>query len=81
MMMNKEINVGSADDIDKLWDNEVCRVFYDRLSTAEDKEWLAKLVVQYAGKYLKSVWEYDDVFIKGQNRSFWQQTSAGLMCT
>ena len=69
IMMTRPQSVSSGDALTRLWVHEVCRVFYDRLSNAEDKEWLGRLVTQYAGKYLRAMWEYDDVFVK--NKIYW----------
>ena len=72
IMMTKSQSVGSADSLAKLWVHEICRVFYDRLVSSEDKAWLGRLVVQFSGKYIKSSWEYEDVFEKG--KIYWGDT-------
>ena len=66
IMMTKSQSVGNSESLAKLWVHEICRVFYDRLINAEDKAWLGKLAVQYSGKYIKTNWEYEDVFEKGK---------------
>jgi len=63
IMMTRSQNVGSGEILGRLWIHEMCRVFYDRLSTEEDKEWIGKTIVQFATKYLKSTLEYKDIFI------------------
>ncbi len=69
IMMTRSQSVGNAESLAKLWVHEICRVFYDRLTNAEDKAWLGKLAVQYSGKYIKTNWEYEDVFEK--NKIYW----------
>jgi len=72
IMMTKATSVGSVDSLAKLWVHEICRVFYDRLTNQEDKEWLGRLAVTYSGKYLKTQWEYEDVFEK--SHIYWGDT-------
>ncbi len=69
IMMTRSQSVGNSDSLARLWVHEVCRVFYDRLTNPEDKAWLGKLAVQFSGKYIKSTWEYEDIFEK--NKIYW----------
>ena len=61
IMMTRAKSVGNADSLTRLWIHEVCRVFFDRLINIEDKQWLGKIVTQFAEKYLKGKNEAEDV--------------------
>eukprot|EP00826_Nyctotherus_ovalis_P027355 TRINITY_DN21381_c0_g2_i1.p2 TRINITY_DN21381_c0_g2~~TRINITY_DN21381_c0_g2_i1.p2 ORF type:complete len:107 (+),score=29.88 TRINITY_DN21381_c0_g2_i1:194-514(+) len=72
IMMTRPQSVPNGEVLTRLWVHEMCRVFYDRLSSAEDKEWVGRLVTQYAGKHLKASWEYEDVFER--KKIYWGDT-------
>ncbi len=66
IMMARPQSVAGIESLAKLWIHEVCRVFSDRLINQADKEWLAKIIVQYSSKFLKTTWEYEELFEKSR---------------
>ena len=72
MMMVKPATIKNVDVLSKLWVHELSRVFADKVQNKADKEFIGKLAAQLSSKYLKTVWEYDDVMVKG--RLIWTDT-------
>lgn len=46
MLMVKPQSLSSQEQFCRLWFHEVCRVFYDRLCTPEDRDWFQRLVMK-----------------------------------
>lgn len=60
--MTRPISIQKSEDMQKLWTNEVSRVFYDRLINNEDREWFVELVMECLGRSFRSNLTKDDLF-------------------
>ena len=61
-MMTKNVSVNNPDVAAKLWVNESCRVFMDRLTDDEDRDWFINEVMEMLSRNFKSSIEKDDIF-------------------
>jgi len=62
ILMTKNTSVPNADVAAKLWVNEVCRVFMDRLIDDEDREWFINEAMEMISRNFKSQLGIDDLF-------------------
>jgi dynein heavy chain, axonemal len=60
MTLSTNVTVPSLEKVTKLWLNETCRVFYDRLATPQDRNWFIKSANSVAMKYYKVSFLTDD---------------------
>ena len=62
MLMTRPVSITSPEVFAKLWANEICRVFCDRLINQEDTDWFIEQVMDQLSKNFKSSLELDDLF-------------------
>ena len=67
--MSHQKSVQNADSMQRLWVNEVSRVFGDRLINKQDEKWFTDIVMDNLGKAFRSPLEYDDLF--GERKVMW----------
>lgn len=67
--MTKPISVQNIEALQKLWTNEVSRVFYDRLINDEDREWFVEFVLECLTRSFRSQLTRDDLF--GERKVMW----------
>ena len=60
--MTKNVSITKPDTCVKLWVNEVSRVFMDRLTDDEDREWFTSEVMEMLSRNFKSGIEKDEIF-------------------
>jgi dynein heavy chain len=53
----------------RLWANEVSRVFGDRLINSEDSKWFTDITMDMLGRSFRSALEFDDLF--GEKKVIW----------
>lgn len=58
-MMVTSDSVRDDNTIAKLWINEVCRVFHDRLINETDKNWFYDKIMELLSRHIKSKFEKD----------------------
>ena len=66
MMMTKNVSINKPDTCVKLWVNEVCRVFQDRLTDDDDREWFVNECMEMLSRNFKSGIDKEEIF--GENR-------------
>ena len=69
IMMSHPKSVQSADHMQKLWVNEVQRVFCDRLINDADRKWFTDLACDLLSRSFRSSLEFNDVF--GETKVMW----------
>jgi len=69
ILMSHQKSVQNADSMQRLWVNEVSRVFGDRLINKQDEKWFTDIVMDNLGKAFRSPLEYDDLF--GERKVMW----------
>jgi len=69
VLMTKNVSVRDGDALCKLWVNETCRVFMDRLIDDEDRDWFISEILESLSRGFKSSLEKDDLF--GANKVKW----------
>ena len=62
ILMTKNTSINKPDICTRLWVNEVSRVFMDRLTDDEDREWFTNEVMEQLSRNFKSAAEKDDLF-------------------
>lgn len=62
ILMTKNVSITKPDTCVKLWVNEVSRVFMDRLTDEEDREWFTNEVMEMLSRNFKSGIERDEIF-------------------
>ena len=62
IMMTKNVSISNPDVCTKLWVNEVSRVFMDRLTDDDDREWFVSESMECISRNFKSSIEKDDIF-------------------
>ena len=62
IMMARPVSMVSPDSLARLWVNEACRVFQDRLNTNADRDWLIEAVMDMVSKNFKSGLDREDMF-------------------
>jgi len=62
IMMTKNVSINNPDVAARLWVNESCRVFMDRLTDDEDRDWFINEVMEMLSRNFKSSIEKDDIF-------------------
>ena len=62
IMMARPVSIVSPDSMARLWVNEACRVFQDRLINKVDSDWLVDTVMDMVSKNFKSGLEREDMF-------------------
>ena len=62
IMMTRPVSINSPDSMARLWVNEACRVFQDRLISAEDKQWFVEQVMEMLSRNFKSGISEEDLF-------------------
>lgn len=69
ILMSHQKSVQNADSMQRLWVNEVSRVFGDRLINKQDEKWFTDIVMDNLGKAFRSPLEFDDLF--GERKVMW----------
>jgi dynein heavy chain len=69
IMMSHPKSVQTADHMQKLWVNEVQRVFCDRLINDTDRKWFTDLACDLLSRSFRSALEFNDVF--GETKVMW----------
>lgn len=67
--MSHPKSVQNADSMQKLWANEVSRVFGDRLINKDDEKWFTDLVLELLNRSFRCALEFDDLF--GERKVMW----------
>ena len=62
LCMTKPQSIQNEDTFMRLWVNESCRVFHDRLINEDDTKWFQELVMDLISKNFKQAPEKDDLF-------------------
>ena len=62
ILMTKNVSISNPDVATKLWVNEACRVFQDRLTDEEDREWFVNEIMELLSRTFKCNIEKDDIF-------------------
>jgi len=62
ILMTKNVSISNPDVATKLWVNETCRVFQDRLTDDEDRDWFISEIMELLSRTFKSSIEKDDLF-------------------
>lgn len=62
ILMTKNVSITKPDTCVKLWVNEVSRVFMDRLTDDDDREWFTNEVMEMLSRNFKSGIEKDEIF-------------------
>jgi dynein heavy chain, axonemal len=62
ILMSSPKSIQSADSMQRLWVNEVSRIFGDRLINTEDLKWFTDIVLDMLSRSFRSPLEYDDLF-------------------
>lgn len=60
--MSTPKSIQSADSMQRLWVNEVSRIFGDRLINQEDTKWFTDIVLDMLSRSFRSPLEFDDLF-------------------
>lgn len=66
MCMAKPLSMNRSDKMILLWIHEASRVFFDRLTTEEDKEWFNKKIYDLATGNLRLDTPFEELFVKKQ---------------
>jgi len=64
--MTKNVSINKPDIMVRLWVNEVSRVFMDRLTDDEDRDWFVNETMEMLSRNFKSGIEKDEIF--GSNK-------------
>ena len=64
--MTKNVSINKPETCIKLWVNEISRVFQDRLTDDDDREWFSNEVMEQLSRNFKSGIEKEEIF--GENR-------------
>lgn len=64
IMMTNSMSVRDDTAITKLWVHEVSRVFHDRLTCDEDRDWFFSLVMELLARHFRSKLTRDEIFVK-----------------
>lgn len=67
--MSHTKSVQSPDSMQRLWANEVSRVFGDRLINTDDMKWFTDITMDMLGRSFRSSLEFDDLF--GEKKVIW----------
>lgn len=67
--MSHPKSVQNAESMQRLWVNEVTRVFGDRLINKDDEKWFTDLVMELLSRSFRSGMEFDDLF--GERKVMW----------
>ena len=62
ILMSNSKSVQNPDSMQRLWTNEVSRVFGDRLINTDDSKWFTDIVMDLLGRSFRSSLEFDDLF-------------------
>ena len=69
ILMSHTKSVQNPDSIQRLWANEVSRVFGDRLINLDDTKWFTDIAMDLLGRSFRSSLEFDDLF--GEKKVIW----------
>ena len=69
ILMSHPKSVQNAESMQRLWVNEVTRVFGDRLINKDDEKWFTDLVMELLSRSFRSGMEFDDLF--GERKVMW----------
>jgi len=69
ILMSNSKSVQNPDSMQRLWTNEVSRVFGDRLINTDDSKWFTDIVMDLLGRSFRSSLEFDDLF--GESKVIW----------
>lgn len=64
LCMTRPVSIQNDETFMRLWVNESFRVFYDRLISEGDREWLKELIIELLGKNFKMSPDRDELFEK-----------------